>query len=139
MARQYSKLPDLARQLIDDKNIAHFATLKTDGNPHITPVWIDRQEDIILVNTTRKRLKTRNVEKDKRVALSITDQTDSTPTGQYTWVSIIGEVIEITDDNAEIHRDQLTQKYINQPEFPWKDPKDPPTIIKIKPITIRHS
>ena len=139
MARHYSKLPDLARKLIDDKNIGHFATLKKDGNPHITAVWIDRQEDIILVNTTRKRLKTRNAQKDKRVALSITDQTNATPTGQYTWVSIIGEVIEITDDNAETHRDQLTQKYINQPEFPWKDPKDPPTIIKIKPIIIRHS
>tara|TARA_B100001013_G_scaffold330835_1_gene246025 strand:- start:1406 stop:1825 length:420 start_codon:yes stop_codon:yes gene_type:complete len=139
LARHYSKLPDLVRKLIDDKNIAHFATLKKDGNPHITPVWIDRQEDIILVNTTRKRLKTRNAQKDKRVALSITDQTNATSTGQYTWVSIIGEVIEITDDNAETHRDQLTKKYINQPEFPWKDPKDPPTIIKIKPIIIRHS
>ena len=46
------KLPEKVRQLIDDKNIAHFATLNQDGSPHVSPVWIDRDGDVILVNTT---------------------------------------------------------------------------------------
>ena len=92
------KLPEKVRQLIDDKNIAHFATLNQDGSPHVSPVWIDRDGDIILVNTTSTRIKYKNVKNDKRVSLSLTDYRDS-----YTWVFIMGEVIEISDIDADAH------------------------------------
>ena len=107
-----TKLPEKVCELIDDKNIAHLATLNKDGSPHVTPVWIDREGDIIIVNTTSTRLKYKNVKNDKRVSLSITDYRDP-----YTWASIIGEVVELSDIDAEIHIDKMSQKYLGIPKF----------------------
>ena len=128
------KLPEKISKLIDDKNLAHFATLKKDGSPHVAPVWIDRDGDTILINTTSSRLKYKNVQNDKRVSLSITDYKDP-----YTWASIIGEVVELSNVDAETHIDKMSQKYLGIPEFPGKNPTEPRIIIKIIPIIAKHS
>lgn len=128
------KLPEKICKLIDDKNLAHFATLKKDGSPHVAPVWIDRDGDIILINTTSSRLKYKNVQNDKRVSLSITDYKDP-----YTWASIIGEVVELSNVDAETHIDKMSQKYLGIPKFPWKNPTEPRKMIKIIPIIAKHS
>ena len=128
------KLPEKICKLIDDKNLAHFATLKKDGSPHVAPVWIDRDGDIILINTVSSRLKYKNVQNDKRVSLSITDYKDP-----FTWASIIGEVIELSNIDAETHIDKMSQKYLGIPEFPWKNPTKPRKMIKIIPIIAKHS
>ena len=128
------KLPEKICKLIDDKNLAHFATLKKDGSPHVAPVWIDRDGDIILINTTSSRLKYKNVQNDKRVSLSIADYKDP-----YTWASIIGEVVELSSVDAETHIDKMSQKYLGIPEFPWKNPTKPRKMIKIIPIIAKHS
>ena len=128
------KLPEKVRQLIDDKNIAHLATLNKDGSPHVAPVWIDREGDVILVNTTSTRLKYKNVKNDKRVSLSLTDYRDS-----YTWVFIMGEVIEISDIDADAHIDKMSQKYMGIPKFSGKNPNEPRKIIKIIPLIAKHN
>ena len=129
-----TKLPEKVCELIDDKNIAHLATLNKDGSPHVTPVWIDREGDIIIVNTTSTRLKYKNIKNDKRVSLSITDYRDP-----YTWASIIGEVVELSDIDAEIHIDKMSQKYLGIPKFHGKTPIEPRKIIKIIPLIAKHS
>ena len=128
------KLPEKVRQLIDDKNIAHFATLNQDGSPHVSPVWIDRDGDIILVNTTSTRIKYKNVKNDKRVSLSLTDYRDS-----YTWVFIMGEVIEISDIDADAHIDKMSQKYMGIPKFSGKNPTETRKIIRIIPLIAKHN
>ena len=52
-----SEIPKKVKELIDDKNIAHLATLKNNGSPHVTPVWIDRVDNTILINVSENRLK----------------------------------------------------------------------------------
>ncbi|PXF23821.1 MAG: PPOX class F420-dependent oxidoreductase [Thaumarchaeota archaeon] len=128
------KLPEKICKLIDDKNLAHFATLKKDGSPHVAPVWIDRDGDTILINTTSSRLKYKNVQNDKRVSLSIADYKDP-----YTWASIIGEVVELSSVDAETHIDKMSQKYLGIPKFPWKNPTESRKMIKIIPIIAKHS
>ena len=128
------KLPEKICELIDDKNIAHFATLNKDGSPHVAPVWIDRDGDTIIVNTTSTRLKYKNVKNDKRVSLSITDYKDP-----YIWASIIGEVVELSDSEAETHIDKMSQKYLGIPKFHGKTPIEPRKIIKIIPLIAKHS
>ena len=43
-----AELPEKAKRLIDDKNFASIATLMSDGSPHITTVWIDRDATLFL-------------------------------------------------------------------------------------------
>ena len=114
--------------------MAHFATLKKDGSPHVAPVWIDRDGDIILINTTSSRLKYKNVQNDKRVSLSITDYKDP-----YTWASIIGEVVELSSVDAETHIDKMSQKYLGIPKYPMKNTAESRIMIKIIPIIAKHS
>ena len=71
---------------------------------------------------------------DKRVSLSITDYKDP-----FTWASIIGEVVELSNVDAETHIDKMSQKYLGIPKFPWKNPTEPRKMIKIIPIIAKHS
>src|SRR3989442_7132767 len=100
------KLTKDAKSLIDGKNFAVLATLMRDGSPQASPVWIDREGDVILVNTAEERVKTRNLTRDPRIALSISDQSDP-----YHKVVIRGRVIEMTKKGAEDHIDKMSLKY----------------------------
>ena len=121
------KLSKKALKLIEGKNFAHLATLMKDGSPQVTPIWVDHDGDFILVNTAEGRLKLRNVSRDPRVAISITDQKDP-----YTMVAIRGKAVSITTKGADEHIEKLSIKYLGR-KYPWRSPGQKRTIIKIRP------
>lgn len=125
------KLNDEARKLIDGKNFANIATLMADGSPHVTTVWVDREGDIILVNTARGRVKEKNVARDRRVALTIFDSTNP-----YHSVSIRGVVESIGEQGAEAHIDKLAKKYMGIDKYPYMAPGEKRVIIRIMPQTV---
>jgi PPOX class probable F420-dependent enzyme len=71
-----ARLGDDARRLLDGANFGHLATLMPDGAPKVEPVWVWREDDRVLVTTDAKSLKARNVQRDPRVALSVTADED---------------------------------------------------------------
>jgi len=107
-----AKLNDDARRLVDARTIAHLATLLEDGQPKVEPVWIGRDGDRIVITTDRKSIKARNIARDPRVALSMTD-----PQNPYRQLLIRGVVVEERDDNDLVEMDKLSMKYLGQP-FP---------------------
>ena len=125
------KLTPDAVKLIEAKNFAHLATLKSDGSPHVAPVWVDHDGDIILINTAMGRVKHRNVTKDPRVALSIADQTDP-----YLRVEISGRVISQTREGAEEHIDKLAQKYTGKTKYQKSSPEEKRIIFKIEALRL---
>ncbi len=121
-------LDDKARELIQAKNFGHLATIRSDGSPHVTPVWIDLDNDQVLVNTSEGRVKERNVRRDERVAISIADQEDP-----YEYVQIRGRVAEVTQDGADEHIDKMAKKYIGKERYPWRSPDETRVVLRIKP------
>jgi PPOX class probable F420-dependent enzyme len=121
-----SKLPREVKELLDGKNFGFFATLMADGSPQVTPVWVDRERDTIVINTVRGRTKQRNLSRDTRVALAIVDWRRP-----YTWAQIRGRVVQQSDEGAESHIDKLSVKYLGLKRYPGKD--RPRTIVRIKP------
>jgi len=105
-------LSDDAKRLIDAPNIAHLTTLMEDGFPKAEPVWIGRDGDRIIVCTDHKSIKGKNIYRDPRVALSITDFDNP-----YEQLLIRGRVVEARDDGDLAIMDVLSQKYIGAP-FP---------------------
>ncbi|GGN16206.1 pyridoxamine 5'-phosphate oxidase family protein [Halarchaeum nitratireducens] len=101
-------IPDAYHDLFEKATIAHVTTMNPDGTPHATPVWIgyDADDDRLLVNTERHRRKARNAERDPTVAASMTD-----PDDDYRFLSVTGEVAEITTDGAREHIDALAHRY----------------------------
>ena len=124
-------LPDEVKEILDKRAIVHVATIAKDGSPQVTPVWVDREGDVILFNTAAGRAKARNLERDPRVTLSFTD-----PDDPYRPVSIRGSV-EITTEGADEHIDVLAKKYMDLDEYPWRNPEEIRLLVRIIPEAIR--
>jgi PPOX class probable F420-dependent enzyme len=100
-----------------------------DGSPHVSPVWIDiTDNNTILINTAKGRIKQKNVSRDPRVSISLTD--DENP---YSMVTIRGQVIEQTNNGADEHIDKLAKKYLNTDRYPGHSPNIKRIILRIRP------
>lgn len=110
-----SSIPPEFHDLFEKATYAHVTTMTPDGKPHATPVWVDYddEDDRLLINTERGRQKTRNVEADPTVAVSMTD-----PENPYRFLSVTGEVEEITTEGAREHIDTLAKRYMGEAEYP---------------------
>ncbi len=116
-----------AKQLIDGKNFGNVATIMPDGSPQVATVWVDREGDVIKLNATVSRQRTKNLRRDPRVALVVFDQANP-----YSNVMIRGKVTEITKKGAEDHIDQLSMKYHGR-VYSYHHADDPRVIIRIEP------
>lgn len=65
-------LPELARTLVAEPHVAHLATLLPDGSPHSVPLWVAWEGDLLAFLTGPRSQKARNVDRDPRVAVSVT-------------------------------------------------------------------
>ena len=124
------KLSPGAVQLLQEKQLAHFATVMSDGSPQVTPVWVDVEPDgsHVLINTADNRLKTKNVEQTPQVAVSVVDSQDP-----WRYAIIRGTVVERRHEGAEEHIDRMAQKYLGQETYPGHNPAEPRVILRIKP------
>jgi PPOX class probable F420-dependent enzyme len=100
------------RRLLDAPNFAALSTLMPDGSPKVEPIWVGRDGDHLLIATDSRGIKGKNLERDKRVALSITNFDNP-----YEQALIRGRVIETRDDNDLTVLDGLSKQYLNKP-FP---------------------
>ncbi len=129
-----AELTEKAKTLIDEPNFAYLATVDEDGSPQVSPVWIDREDGRVLVNTATGRAKDRNMRREPRVALSIADREN-----QYDKVDIRGRVVDVVEgDEAESHIDKMAQKYVGQETYPWRSPTERRVIFKIEPERINE-
>ena len=96
-----------ARRLLEGINYAHLATLMADGSPKVEPVWVELEGELILVATDAKSIKAVNVERDARVAMSITAFDDP-----YDQLLVRGRVVEIRPDDDLVVLDRMSQKYL---------------------------
>jgi PPOX class probable F420-dependent enzyme len=135
MSQKDNNLSDPSiKNLFEDKNFAFVATSMKDGSPHITPTWIDIEDDHILINTAIGRVKQKNLARDPRVAVSVVDNNNP-----YHMVTIKGEVVEqITGDIADNHIDKLAKKYLNKDKYPGRTPGEKRILLKIKPEKVVH-
>jgi PPOX class probable F420-dependent enzyme len=107
-------LTERARKLLTGTNFAFLAELMEDGSPHVSPVWIDVEGDLVLVNAATGRLKEANMRRDPRVAISISPGDDP-----YTHVDLRGHVVEIREgDEAVADIDRLGKKYRGWDKYP---------------------
>ena len=119
------------RFLFQGRNLAFLATLSKDGSPHVTPVWAEMVDDLILINTFESSAKNKHITHDKRIALSIVEQNNP-----FNMVSIKGRVIEQATDGADEHLKRLAKKYLGIGRYYYRRPKHKRIILKIKPEKI---
>ena len=103
-------LPDGLLALLRAPSTCYLATVMSDGSPQLTQVWVDTDGTDVVINTVEGHQKLRNVRRDPRVALTVSDPADPSD-----YVQIRGVVREITTDGAREHIDVVSQKYLGKP------------------------
>lgn len=103
-------LPDAAVTMLRKPNPAVIATLRSDGQPVSTATWYLWDDGRVLVNMDEGRKRLDHVRRDSRVTLTVLDDSD-----WYTHVTLIGRVVEISDDEGLAGIDRLSQQYLGLP------------------------
>ena len=123
-----TRLSEVALKLLTEgRNVATVATIMPDGSPQSTAVWIDSDGEHVIFNTAEGRVKTDNLRRDPRVAITVWDADN--PMSQ---ASFRGRVVEITTDGADEHIDKLAKKYMGASSFNRHRPDEQRVIVKIK-------
>lgn len=123
-----AEIPAAFQDLLNKPAFAHLATLMPDGSPQVTPVWVDYDGKDVMVNTARGRQKDKNLRRDARVALAISD-----PANPYRYLEVRGRVVDITEQGANDHIDKMAKKYLGKDKYPFAKPGEVRVLYKIAP------
>jgi PPOX class probable F420-dependent enzyme len=120
-------LDEKTRKFLEQPFVGEVTTLRPDGSPHSTVVWVDTDTDVVMFNTAVGRAKERHLRQDPRVALIVVD-----PENAYRWVSLSGTA-ELTTEGADAQIDKLAKKYLGQDTYPWRSEDEQRITVKITP------
>lgn len=125
-----AQLSDSLKKVLDTPVFVSIATIQPDGSPQVSPVWVKRDGDELLISTTLDRRKTLNLQRDPRVTVMV--QPADAP---YTYAEIRGTVSMTTEGGQELI-DELAQKYVGKTyaEFnPHADQNGERVVVRVSP------
>ena len=133
-------IPESHLGLFDGDACVALTTIMPNGQPQITPVWCNRDGACVLINTMRGFRKEKNMRCNPKVSLLAYDTKQPLHS-----IEIRGIVVEMTEEGALEHLDQLTQLYMHKTDARFFGDCIPaelqstyiPVKIKIAPISIR--
>jgi PPOX class probable F420-dependent enzyme len=117
----------VALELCRTKALAFIGTVDPEGKPQVTPVWVDVRDGKPAFNTALGRAKARNLQKDPRVSLAITD-----PDDPYRYVEVQGRAT-LTEDGADEFIDDLAKKYLGVDAYPNRSPGERRVTVLVEP------
>ena len=117
-------LDDRLVRLATGANFADLTTLFEDGSPQTQVMWVDADDEHVLINTEVHRAKYHNVQRDPRVAITIWESGNP-----YAYVEVRGRVTgEVGGKEARAHIDRCSQRYLG---------KDYPTEIQSERVVLQ--
>jgi PPOX class probable F420-dependent enzyme len=124
-------------KLLQENHLAILSTIMPDGSPQATPVWVDVEPDgrHVLVNTVEGHLKTQNVERDPRVAVTVVDSQN-----HFRVVAVRGTVVERrgADQGANDHINLLAKKYTGRDRYVLRG-GERRVLLRIKPTHVHET
>jgi len=110
------ELTEQQREFLQSPFVGVVTTLRPDGSPHSTVVWVDAVDGKATFNTALGRVKPANIERDPRVSLVVVD-----PGDPYRWVSVDGRAM-MTTEGADDHIDRLARRYTGADAYEHRKP-----------------
>ena len=134
------RIPESHLELIDGPYTVALSTVMPDGQPQTTPVWCNRKGDCIFINVMKGFRKEKNMRLNPKVSLLVYDTKNPLHN-----IEIRGLVIEMMEDGAVEHLDELTRLYLGKSDAKFFGDSIPaelqsrytPVRIKISPTHIR--
>ena len=111
-----ARLTEAQQRFLDNPYYAVVTTIRPDGTPHNTVVWVEQADGEVSFNTATGRAKARHLERNLAVALTVLD-----PSDPYRWLSLSGSA-EVTRDDADDQIDRLARKYTGRERFGGRRP-----------------
>ncbi|HEY0717422.1 MAG TPA: PPOX class F420-dependent oxidoreductase [Streptosporangiaceae bacterium] len=111
-------LPEDLVTLLHQPSACFLSTLMPDGSPQLTQTWVDTDGVHVIINTVQGFQKVRNVERDPRVAVTVSD-----PSNPFRYYALRGRVVNITTEGGAEHIEALAQRYLGGP-YPWYGGRD---------------
>ena len=121
------------RFLAENPFVGVLTTLRRDGSPHSTVVWVDVEDGVVSFNTEEGRAKVRHLDDDPRASLLVLD-----PSDPYKWVAISGTT-DVTTEGAREQIDRLAKKYLGVDKYPWANPDKRRLKVLIRPAHVDSS
>jgi PPOX class probable F420-dependent enzyme len=106
------EIPPDARALLEAANVVHLSTLRVDGSPRSSVVWVGLEDDNLLICMPDWTRKAKDMLRDPRVSLSVVDFDNP-----YRMASLKGRVLEVRPDEGCVHMNPISMKYTSRP-FP---------------------
>ena len=107
-------IDEKVKKLAQQDNFGTITTLLADGTPSTHVMWVDADDEHMLINTEIGRMKYRNVQRDPRVAVVVFNKDNP-----YEYAEVRGRVVEtVGGDVARKHIDALSEKYTGKPYDP---------------------
>lgn len=104
-----AELSDALKKYLDEEKVfATAATIGSNGQPHLTVIWLKRDGDDLLFSTTTDRQQGKNLVRDPRITVLI-----NPPDNPYVYAEIRGTAT-ITPDPDKTLPDELSAKYTGQ-------------------------
>ena len=125
--RMIEELPKDLLELLERPSICFLATLMPGGAPQLTQTWVDTDGTYILINTVQGHQKVRNIARDPRVAVTVSDREQP-----RRYFQVRGRVVDMTTDGAAEHIDKLSMRYTGGP-YAWYGGRDQVRVL----LTIR--
>jgi PPOX class probable F420-dependent enzyme len=120
------------RKFLERPHVAVMATISPNGRPQATPVWFLLEDQLLLVNTSKGRVKLRNVQAHPYVTLTVVD-----PGNMYRYVQVQGKVVRFDPANGARDIDRLSQRYRGKPyTYPASDTPANRVSILIEPLSV---
>jgi PPOX class probable F420-dependent enzyme len=119
-------LTDEQAELFREPNFAVATTLKPDGAPQTSVVWVDEEDGRPIFNTTNARAKGRHLRRDPRVSVLVWDRADP-----YRYIEVEG-LAELDETGAIDHINKLARKYRGT-DFPRPQNR---VIVRVSPSRI---
>lgn len=119
------------RELAQGVNFAALSVLLPSGRVMTHVLWVDADEEHVLLNTEVHRAKFRAVEQDPRVTVTIWQHDNP-----YRYVEVRGRVVDtVRGPEARAHIDRLSQKYTGK-EYDGSTITSERVILRIAPDAV---
>lgn len=121
-------IPAQYNDLFERPVLLSLATLMSDGQPQVTPVWGDFDGTHIRINTAAGRQKHKNMAERPQVTVMLLD-----PENSQRYIEVRGEVTTISAEGGDAHIDALAKKYIGADIYPYRNPAETRVICYLEP------
>lgn len=126
-------LTEDAKDLLRQPYLGWVTTLRADGSPHSTVVWVDVDGDDVVFNTAVGRAKERHLRRNPLASVGVLD-----PSNGYRLVSVSGSA-RMETEGADAQIDALAKKYLGADTYPFRRAGEQRIIVRITPDKVIFS